>query len=383
MSAPITPAAPSFADQVRLVAGREIKAKVGSRPFWIGGAIMVTVVIVLIALNAFLSDHKTTYKIGTTTPEASSVASGAGVVMRGIDDNSRVKKVSYSSTAALRTAVRDGKVDAGLVRSSAGWTVVAKGSTDSKLMQAIAVAVNPPATATPITPQVLDPVPDNDAARQVLAFALAFVFFLTAMMFGVGIAQSVVEEKESRVVEILAAACPTRRLLWGKVLGNSAIAFGEVATLVLIAAVGLLVTGYSDLLSGIGGVLIWFLLFFVLGFIALSAMWSAAGALANRVADMQTTTMPLQFLLTAGYVLGFAFGGQPRAIGSFIPVISAIVMPSRMAAEVVPLWQVLVSLGLNVVAAVLLVRLGAAIYDRNLLQTKGNRNLFNALRHTS
>ena len=202
-----------------------------------------------------------------------------------------------------------------------------------------------------------------------MAFGLSLIFYLVAMLFGMQIAQSVVIEKESRVVEILAAAIPTRALLWGKIAGNTLLALGQVIILVGGGLAIFALLGNDTLLAGVGPAMAWFVAFFALGFIALAALWSAAGALASRVQDIASTTMPLQVVLLGGYMVGAFADGLVLDVASQVPVLSAMVMPGRLAYDDVALWEILLSLALNVVAAALLVRLGARIYDRNLMQT--------------
>ena len=94
--------------------------------------------------------------------------------------------------------------------------------------------------------------------------------------FGGTIAQSVVEEKQTRVVELLISAIPVRSLLAGKVIGNTILAMGEILILVAIAVVGLTVTGQSELLQGLGAPIAWFAVFFFFGFVLLATLFAAA-----------------------------------------------------------------------------------------------------------
>ena len=141
-------------------------------------------------------------------------------------------------------------------------------------------------SGTEVTVELLDPDSDDVGQRKLVAFGLSLIFYLVAMLFGMQIAQSVVAEKESRVVEILAAAIPTRALLWGKIAGNTLLALGQVVILVGGGLVIFAVLGNETMLSGVGPAMVWFIAFFALGFIALAALWSAAGALASRVQDI-------------------------------------------------------------------------------------------------
>ena len=364
-----------------IVAEREIRARFGEKAFlWGFVAMLVVSWGGLVALDHF-EDSDTTYEIGVVGAPTSAVSSveeslGAGYV---------VKAEVYDDRAAAEAAITAGDLAAALVSDGDTWTLVGDSSLDAPLESAVRSSVASAAVARNAAAQdvdlealnagadvqvdLLDPEAEDVGQRKLVAFGLSFIFYLVAMIFGMQIAQSVVTEKESRVVEILAAAIPTRALLWGKVAGNTLLALSQV---VILVGGGLLIfalLGNDTLLSGVGPAMVWFIAFFALGFIALAALWSAAGALASRVQDVASTTMPLQMVLLAGYMLGAFADGLVLDIASQVPVFSAIVMPGRLAYDDVALWEVLLSLALNAVAAVLLVRLGARIYDRNLMQT--------------
>ena len=365
----------------RIVADREIRARFGEKAFlWGFVAMLVVSWGGLVALDHF-GDSDTTYEIGVVGAPTSAVSS----VEESLGEGYVVKAKVYDDRAAAEAAITAGDLAAALVSDGDIWTLVGDSSLDAPLESAVRSSVASAAVARNAAAQdvdlealnagadvqvdLLDPEAEDVGQRKLVAFGLSFIFYLVAMIFGMQIAQSVVTEKESRVVEILAAAIPTRALLWGKVAGNTLLALSQV---VILVGGGLLIfalLGNDTLLSGVGPAMVWFIAFFALGFIALAALWSAAGALASRVQDVASTTMPLQMVLLAGYMLGAFADGLVLDIASQVPVFSAIVMPGRLAYDDVALWEVLLSLALNAVAAVLLVRLGARIYDRNLMQT--------------
>lgn len=112
-----------------------------------------------------------------------------------------------------------------------------------------------------------------------------------------------VEEKQNQVVEILAAAIPTRQLLIGKVLGNTALAVAQVVLLGVLGAIGLLATGNSGLLADIAGGAGWFPIFFLLGFVTLACLWAVVGALATRSEDIQSSSPPPTILVMGVFLL--------------------------------------------------------------------------------
>ena len=233
---------------------------------------------------------------------------------------------------------------------------------------------------TQVGERLLDPDADSSGERKVVSFIFVLLFYITAITFGMVIAQSVTQEKESRVVEILAAAIPIRSLLWGKIIGNTILALGQVVILVVAGVATLLATGEDTLLGLIGPALVWYIVFFVIGFVALSSLWAVAGSLASRQQDLQSTTMPGHVLLFAPYLLAVTAGAGVKTVCSMLPVVSAMMMPARMAESSVPAWQVAVAIVSNLVATVLLVRLGTRIYERTLLRTDRKIGYSEALR---
>jgi ABC-2 type transport system permease protein len=179
----------------------------------------------------------------------------------------------------------------------------------------------------------------------------------------------VTQEKESRVVEILAAAVPIRALLWGKVAGTSVLAIGQTLVLAAVGVIALLATGNGEALEVVGPAIAWYVVFFLLGFVALASFWSVAGSLASRTQDLNATTAPLQIILFAPYIIAVTAGEGVKTVVSMLPIVSTMLMPSRLAEGDVPMWQLGVAILTTVAAAILFVRLGARIYEATLLRT--------------
>ncbi len=213
-----------------------------------------------------------------------------------------------------------------------------------------------------------------------ISLAFAVLFLTSSMTFGMMIAQSVVEEKQSRVVEILLSSVSVRSLLFGKVGGNTVLAFLQMLLYAAVALIGVKFTSMTGLLSLLSTSIFWFLLFFIFGFLALSCVWAAAGALASRVEDLQSTTMPLTMLLTVVYVLGFTAQGSFRVMMSYVPIVSSVLMPARMADGEAVWWEAILSLLITVLFAYVTVYIGSRIYRRTLLQTNGKLGYLQALR---
>lgn len=373
----------------RLVAEREITTRVREKSFLIG--VLVTVVLVAGAVVAasLLSGRASTADIAVVGPEAAAIVQAADGGTIAKSDNASFEADEYDTADEAESAVRNEKVDAALVPAAdGGFRIIGLTEVDSTTEQALAAAVSATvlqanaaqldvdleelSAGTTATTSVLEPAPKDDGGRYAVATVMVILFLLTVMIFGLQIAQSVTQEKESRVVEILAAAVPIRALLWGKIAGNTVLALSQVL-LVVVAGVGAgFAMGETAFLGDVGWSLVWFLVLFLLGFIAMATLWAVAGSLAARVQDINSTTLPIQGLLFLPYFAVFAGNDSITEVFSMLPIAATMVMPMRLATETVPAWQLGVAIGGTILAAALLVRLGVRIYERSLLRT-GNK----------
>ena len=124
-------------------------------------------------------------------------------------------------------------------------------------------------------------------------------------------------------------------------------------------------------LSVSSGEILAFLAFFAVGFAQYGVLYAAAASLINRTEDLGTVAGPLVIPVIAGIILaqlGLQFPNSPNVVVcSLIPLISPFVMFTRIAVSNVPVWQIVLSLVLNVAAAVLLAWLSGKVYRVGLL----------------
>ncbi|MFB9315191.1 ABC transporter permease [Nocardioides plantarum] len=377
----------------KVVAQREITTQLRSKSFLISGAVLVLGLVVMVVVLTLTSGRETTYDVAVVDATGTSAAEAGTAIADRIDDGTKLKAKQYDDAAAAEKAVRDGDVDAALLPAADGdgYEVVGDDDVDPTLSSALSSAVSAVVTGanadaqnvdlealargSQVQERLLDADADDRGLRQVASFVFVLLFYITALGFGMQIAATVTQEKESRVVEILAAALPIRMLLWGKVIGTSVLAIGQTVVLAAVGAIALVLTGNGDALSILGPAILWYVLFFVIGFVALASFWSVAGSLAGRQQDLQATTAPLQLVLFAPYIVAVTAGEGVKTVVSMLPIVSTMMMPSRLAEGDVPLWQLAVAITTTLVASILLVRLAARVYERTLLQT-GRRITF-------
>jgi ABC-2 type transport system permease protein len=213
---------------------------------------------------------------------------------------------------------------------------------------------------------------NEDEGGEGVAFVASLILYLQLIMYGIAVASGVVEEKASRVVEVLLATVQPRAILAGKILGIGALGLLQLA---LTAVVGLAAAGASgaiELEGGDVGTLAVVLLWFLLGYLVWSSLYAMAGVMVSRQEDLQSSTTVLTILLVIGYLLAFPAIDDPdgglAVAASIFPLFAPIVMPLRVALDAASAVEIAASLALLVASVAVLVPLGARLYERSVLR---------------
>jgi ABC-2 type transport system permease protein len=121
----------------------------------------------------------------------------------------------------------------------------------------------------------------------------------------------------------------------------------------------------------------WFVAFFLTGFTMLSCLWAAAGALASRLEDLASTTLPMQLIVTLPFFAAITVTdeGPARTALSYIPLSAPITMPQRLVAGDAQWWEGLISLVVIAVTATIFILLADRLYRGSLLRTGGKTTL--------
>jgi ABC-2 type transport system permease protein len=201
------------------------------------------------------------------------------------------------------------------------------------------------------------------------------------------VTSSVAEEKTSRIAELLVASVNPMALLSGKILAGGALALLQMVVWVGAAILSGHPTGgvppsqaddASDIFSLANvfdvltpPVVVAFVIFFAIGFLQLSTIFAAMASLINRTEDLGSVTGPLTIPVVAALFVAIGALGSPDApwavITSFVPVISPFIMFARIAVSNVPLWQIMLSLAINLVALYLIVLFAGKVYRVGML----------------
>jgi ABC-2 type transport system permease protein len=395
MTAPLNPR-----QVVLLVARREFVSQVKSRSFVIG--IVVTLVLFggLFLLSAYISSQSDSKTLGVTQQtaplqpelEQSAKAQGIDLTVRTVDDEPG------------RQQVDAGDLDGLLTGDSGGYELLGLDSVDSRLQSLVSSAVQQRTLTSALTGAGIDPAqltaraqvsvdtlePVDPESGQKLALALVGVILLFFTLSGNGqvVATGVVEEKQSRVVELLLATIKPWQLMAGKIIGLGAVGLLQLVILSAISAVGASAAGLLTVPTAAVGMFIMVVVWYLLGFFLFAALYAAIGSTVSRQEELSSVVAPMIFLLLIPFVLTLnLLPNDPRngvaAVLSFIPFFSQTVMPARYALGVAPLWQVLVSALIALVAIVVVVRLAGRVYRNSVLRTGARVSLREALTNRS
>ncbi|HWI63173.1 MAG TPA: ABC transporter permease [Symbiobacteriaceae bacterium] len=206
------------------------------------------------------------------------------------------------------------------------------------------------------------------------ALGIVMVVYMVVMLNGQFVFQGVLEEKVSRVVEVMAASVGPGEMLAGKVLGLGALGLVQFVVIMASWVGGTLINRQiSDAPVGsisVTGALV-ALVFLVLGYILAAALNAAAAATISRMEDQTAVAMPVQMIQVIPYMMLVAVmtdpNGQLATVLSMIPIFSQTVMVMRVLMGTVPLWQILTSIVLMAVTALVFVWGGGRIYRAALL----------------
>ncbi len=383
----------STAAQVRLVAAREINARIRDKNFIISSIVIVLVLVGVLGLQVALSSGNDEIRIGVVgdvaTLEPALAAQGEAL-------EADVEIVDLADEDAGRAAIEDGDVD-GVLLTGPDPELMVEQSADSTLRIVVQGAVSQLAVGEQLAeagitsldvPEVavraLDPGADAEGQRLVIAIVGVGVLYSLLILFGQFVAQGVVEEKASRVVELLLATMRPWQLLAGKILGLGVLGLGQILVIVTVGVSGALAFELVDIPGELIGTAVSVVAWFVLGYALYASIFAVAASLVSRQEDLGTVVTPTTLVLLGGFIVGLQAaadpGGTLATVTSYVPGLSPLVMPVRMAAGAAATWEVALAVVLMLVAVAGIVRIGGRIYAGALLRTGGRTKIREALR---
>ncbi|TLP97461.1 ABC transporter permease [Nesterenkonia salmonea] len=347
----------STAAATRLVALREISTQVRSKSFIISTLITVVIIVGGIVATGFFGGGDDEDQIPVVTTGISQ------------DAEQQVEQSGFSLTSAdsmqeAEQLLRDGEVEAIITEdqdSPIGVHLI--GLDEAPVSAAQQLSVTP-------TVEVLETDGADSMMRYFAALGFGLIFMFVAMGSGVMIMQNTIQEKQNRIVEILLSAIPARALLAGKILGNSVVALLQALIMGGSAALGLALSGQLAFLQMLSWPMLWFVLFFIPGFVLIASVFAASASLVSRQEDSGSVMTPAMMLVMVPYfvVLIFLDNEFAMTLTSYIPFTAPVSMSVRLFDDAAEWFEPIVSMGLLVLTTALVMALAAKIYSRSLLK---------------
>jgi ABC-2 type transport system permease protein len=386
---------------VGLVARREVRERIKGRTFRV--ATLIILLAVAAAVTIPVLRKSTTHPTRVGVVGTLSIPLRTTVVAAGDAVGVKVRLVPETSLASAKRALAGGRVDVVLDGTQRILVDQALDPSDTSntalVVDALAESVSvqaglegagiAPANALrlahppPLPVQSLKPLPHKTKASETGKTTAVYGLILTYVLltqFGTWLLIGVVEEKSSRVIEVLLSTLRPRQLLAGKVIGIGAVALLQ-AGLIVAVALGLGAAEGSTLIHGTAPLgIVSALLWVILGYAFYCWVYAAGGSLADRQEQVQSLAFPLQLPILFGYIVSFtALGaGQPSELVkvlAYLPPTAPFAMPVLVGLGAVTWWQFTVSVVFMLVATVGVARLASVVYRRAILRTGGRVHL--------
>lgn len=384
---------------VRLVVRRELATKL------VTGAFLLSTLLfgVMAFASPFLTggggddDLVLGHTAGTTgladgVRAAADLAEGGSVDLREVDDR-----------AEAETLLADGDVDAVVLAEGGALTVLVEDDLSPSLGAYLSTVAGDEALRTAATEAGVDPAVLADAAAgaalqvepvgdafpiadAMLGLSVGAIGLTLVLLWGIPLATDVMQEKVSRVVEILLSSVRPWQLLAGKVLATTVIALVQLSVVLLATGAAFAIRGsLPDLgevnwsIIGVGVVCL------LLSIVTCSTLMAGLAARVERQEELSSVLQPAFAVvlvpLVAAVYLTFSFTDSVWLdVASVAPFFNTFVLPARMAVEAVPVWQVVLSLLVGVGTAVAAFAVGGKVYGGAVLRAGGRVSLLEALR---
>lgn len=388
----------SGARRVWLVVRREWIQRVRSTAFRVSTVISAAIIVAIIAVPQMYGGGAEPPRlvgvVGESSPQLQSAIQAAGkqvaltVSTRAFDDEAAGEEALRADDANVllvdrRTLVWKAEVDEqlGAVVTAAVQTIEQQRVIDELGLTPDEQQQLRPA---PLSSSSLEPVTKERTARLALATIGLVLLLLFISFYGGFLLVGVIEEKSSRVVEVLLSRVRPTELLSGKIAGIGLVGLAQFGLVAVAALVALVFADNPELPSTTRGTIGWIVFWFVLGYAFYSVLYGAAGSLVSRQEDAQSMTFPISAVLIVAYLFALEAAQSPDStaalIGSFLPPTAPLVMIVRIANGTVPWWQIGLSVVVMLATIYGMVLLAGRIYAGAVLRTGRRVKLMEAWR---
>jgi ABC-2 type transport system permease protein len=385
----------------KLVAARDFSVRLRDKGFLISTAITLTVVSVFIVISALGDDGPEVHRLGLVGAEATRLRQP--LEQAAANRGTELEVSFFDDQAAAEAALTREDVEAVLEgdRSIAGLTrvpdaltqIVQEAVVRERLREGMEAAGASAAEVDALLDQpaidvrTIEPQDPNRDENAGIAFIAVLLAYGQLFGYGVWVATGVIEEKASRVVEILLSTIRPRQLLAGKIAGIGLLGMVQLAFIAAFAIGLALAVGTLRLPGTAIGVAAVVLAWFVMGFAFYAGLFAVSGSLVSRTEELQNAMVPINLIIFVSFFISIGALESPDSTlsvaASILPFSSALAMPVRIAMGSATAPQIVASIVLLAAGTAALVPLSARLYAGAVLKTGGRVKLRDAWRSAS
>lgn len=368
-----------------IVSRREFVERARDRGFAISTAITIGILVGIIVVSAIL-DRGTRFELAAVGEGSDEVARAVAAAASLVDVDVGVIAIDDAGTA--ERAVDGGEVDAAIVD---GERVLVRGQPPPQLVALIQGAsirqrtrevlleagladeqIDAVLAQGPLPVESVEPVDPRRQELSRVAFIGVLALYGQLFAYGYWVAAGVVEEKSSRVVEVLLSTVRPSELLRGKIFGIGGLGLAQLLLISVVALATSMAIGRLEFPSGAFAVAGLVLFWFVLGFFFYASLFAVAGSIVTRQEDLQSTMTPLTIAIVASFFIGISATGAPAStlatVASILPFSAPLVMPTRIVLGEAEAWEVALSVTLSVMSTAALIPIATKVYARAVLR---------------
>jgi ABC-2 type transport system permease protein len=354
-----------------LVARRELLERGRSRAFLLSLVVSVAIILAGLFLPALVGSAPGAQRLGVVGTPPPGVIDAIRATAKTANLDLVVEPVP--DLAAGEARLREDSLDALLATPPDGSlpTYVVKTQANPLLQQVVGAAFTTPPQISFRALQAADP--DRDISF-VFANVGVILLFIAIFTFGTWVLTGVVEEKQSRVVEVVLATVEPRDLLIGKVAGIGLLGLAQLILMVTVGISAGVLGGRFTLPPTTGFAILNLLIWFVLGYVFYSTALGVLGALASRMEEASNASSPVSFIAMGAYFFSLIVAlndptGLAARIATFVPPVAPMVVPLRAALGAIEWWEFVGSIVVMGAAIWVLFVVGGRVYSGAVLQT--------------
>ncbi|MBD0379492.1 ABC transporter permease [Paenibacillus sedimenti] len=212
-----------------------------------------------------------------------------------------------------------------------------------------------------------------------LVYAMLFMLYMGVIGFGNMVAMEITAEKSSRVMEILITSVSPLKQMFGKIIGICLLALSQIALTIAVAAVNLSLSSSSKLIKELHlnwsdlqiSLIVYFLIFYLLGFFIYATVFAAVGSLVSRTEEVGQAIMPVTLLIVAAFMIAMFGLSNPTAgfvvTMSYVPFFSPLIMFLRIGMSSPAVWEIWLSILIQFAAILGMAWVAAKIYRTGVL----------------